>query len=500
MDSLHEAHLERILENRRRRGVAASYGNRRGPSTATQTGQWEAAGDAAAPTLLKSDLSPNPRAALAYSAADEAVPRDSVPRATRAAAGTGPGSSSRADGGEAEHFRHERPNMGDSAAAAAAAAGRGAGLYNQNHSPRFGARDGGSFGRDRRRWGDGSSSQRAWRPSQTSSAFRDDASSFLGSGAGCYSARSPRRTVPLLTYGVPDVAASRWRGGDSRRGRTVSPRAPASWQSGTPRFQRPPPGYRPGGVGEGRRSYSRGRHGASRSCGRYDGSLRHCVDSPRGVQQVPAQRSRPNGAAEVIHGFPAERNSQAAGSVIYTETDTKGEWNPFASLQQHRRTPGPPLPQTAPVSGVDRNGISGANNDVVGLPSTRTTIDIRTSVSILAAGDWFYKWSGSGATVSPRWVWLDTQSQLLLWAHKETHETAFAGTIKLEKILQVGSRELQQPGDDGVPRTYHVLLVETTKRVLQLATERRIKADTWYEALSNVVSYLRSHKFGAPAA
>ncbi|RNF02487.1 hypothetical protein TraAM80_06384 [Trypanosoma rangeli] len=490
MDSLHEAHLERILENRRRRGVVVSHGNRCGPSTATQTGQWEVTGSGGSPTLTKPDLSPNPRAALSYSATDATEPCENAAQATRAAVVTGPGN--RRDGLENEGFNQGWPNLGGNAAE------RDTGLCNQIRSPRFGTRDGGNFGRNCRRWSN-ENLLCTWRPLRTSSAFCEDTSSFVGNGTGFCSARSPRRTVPLLTYGVSDASPSWWCGGGSRRGRTVSLRPPSSWHSGTRSFQRQP-GYRHRDVGDSRQSYSRGRHGETRSYGRYDSSLRHYMGGPRGVLQMSAQRFKPNRAAEFLCGSPTERNWQAAGTVIYTGNGTKDEWNPFVSLQQRRRPPGSPLPQGASVSGANRDSMAGPTKDVVGLPSTRTTIDICTSVSILAAGDWFYKWGGNGAAVSPRWVWVDAQTHLLLWAHKETYESAFAGAIKLEKILHVDSRELQYPSDDGIPRTYHVLLVETTKRVLQLATERRIKADTWYEALTNVVLYLRSHNFGVPSA
>lgn len=139
------------------------------------------------------------------------------------------------------------------------------------------------------------------------------------------------------------------------------------------------------------------------------------------------------------------------------------------------------------------------NQEALGLPDARTTMDLRTSTRVLLSGDWFYKWSRDGTQVRPRWVWLDTKSYLLAWAHSETHNPRFAGCIQLEHILRVIPRELIQADADGLPKSYYVLLIETTKRVLQLATEIRDKGDVWYEALNNVLSFIRRHDIASGA-
>lgn len=129
----------------------------------------------------------------------------------------------------------------------------------------------------------------------------------------------------------------------------------------------------------------------------------------------------------------------------------------------------------------------------MGLPDVRSVMDLRTSVQILLAGDWFFKWNQQGTAVHPRWVWVDTKSYLLVWSQHETHDPTFSGSIRLESICQITPRELNQADEEGLPKTFYVLLIETTKRVLQLATELKDKADAWFEALNSVILFVRRH-------
>lgn len=126
----------------------------------------------------------------------------------------------------------------------------------------------------------------------------------------------------------------------------------------------------------------------------------------------------------------------------------------------------------------------------LGLPDARSTMDLRTSIETLRAGDWFYKWTAKGDSVHRRWVWVDTKSYLLVWSNHETHSTHFCGNVRLDHICQVTSRNLASVDEDGFPKTYYVLLIETTKRVLQLATELQDKCDAWFEALNNVMGFI----------
>lgn len=78
-----------------------------------------------------------------------------------------------------------------------------------------------------------------------------------------------------------------------------------------------------------------------------------------------------------------------------------------------------------------------------------------------------------------------------MWSKRETHDSTFSGSIKLESISQITPRELIQVDDEGLPKTFYVLILEATKRVLQLATERKSKADVWFEALNNIIVFVR---------
>ncbi|KEG10398.1 hypothetical protein DQ04_03751010 [Trypanosoma grayi] len=461
MDSLHEAHLERILENRRRRGVLVNYTARRGPSTATQTEQWAPQKKLEPPMQLKSDLSPSPRIIPSYATADEAAPHKTPKEAACLDEATESTGRSRNNmngqhGGDKATLNHSAMEY--------------SGVASDERMLRYGGDNKSPSGRSPR-WG-ADNSRRGWRSSRNPSAARIRNSYNSRKNDLISSSRSPGRTVPRIEYGSSErqFSSSRgWDAGDSYRSRNVSPHMRYSSPSGGSLSQRP---------------HSRPSENHRRNSNGY-------VDSPLSGRQPPSRRQPKHSRGDVLHRFPDERDRGAAGSVIYS-----GDVGPLASPAR-RRPPGPPLPQGPPPSNVQRNSTANTTNNVTGLPGTRSTIDIRTSVSILAAGDWFYKWNSKGTTVSPRWVWLDAQSHLLLWAHRETYENSFAGTIKLEKIVQVASRELQQLNDDGVPQTYYVILVETTRRVLQLATERRVKADVWCEALNNVLSYLRALTFGS---
>ncbi|ORC87143.1 uncharacterized protein TM35_000231140 [Trypanosoma theileri] len=475
MDSLHQAHLERILENRRRRGVLGTQTPRRGASTATQTQELEIPEKVDA-LLMKSDLSPNPRGMSDYGMADEAARSIDSRQVTQdAAEGT---------------FNDRLRNMGNGNSHGDSGRENGSRFESNsssaNHHPtqrdnrRFGNLEGGN----RRR--DSDNSRPGGRPSRKSPSLAGR-NTYSGRNNNTFSgSMSPRRTVPLLTYSSSEnsfFSSSRGREGGSRGGRRTPSRSNYIQTSRRDSSSRP---YE-------RRNRSRSDYASGmNSHGIFSGaSQNYGRNASMGGYQSSFQRPSQSERNRDPYKFPDERDRKATGSVIYAPREGS-VGSPYLP-----QLPDPLPPQVFSHSNQERNASMSPNRDVVGLPGTRTTMDLRTSVSILASGDWFYKWNGKGTSVSPRWVWLGTRSHVLLWAHKETYEPAFAGTMKLEKIIQITSRELQQPNDDGVPQTYYVLLVETAKRVLQLATERRAKADAWYEALNNVLLYLRSHNFGA---
>ncbi|CAJ1029307.1 Meiotic cell cortex C-terminal pleckstrin homology, putative [Leishmania shawi] len=126
----------------------------------------------------------------------------------------------------------------------------------------------------------------------------------------------------------------------------------------------------------------------------------------------------------------------------------------------------------------------------LGLPDVRSTMDLRTSVETLRGGDWFYKWTAKGDSVHRRWVWIDTKDYLLVWSNYETYSPHFCGNVRLDHICQVTSHDLSSMDENGLPKTYYVLLIKTRKRVLQLATELKYKCDAWFEALNNVMRFI----------
>ncbi|KAG5475462.1 hypothetical protein LSCM1_03582 [Leishmania martiniquensis] len=150
-----------------------------------------------------------------------------------------------------------------------------------------------------------------------------------------------------------------------------------------------------------------------------------------------------------------------------------------AALLPHRS----PRPSRPPVQ-LERE-------PALGLPDAHSTMDLLTSVETLRAGDWFYKWTVKGDSVHPRWVWIDVKRYLLVWSNYETHNPRFCGNVRLDRICQVTLRDLSTLDERGLPKTYYVLLIETRKRVLQLATELKEKCDMWFEALNNVVNFIR---------
>ncbi|KAG5475995.1 hypothetical protein CUR178_03710 [Leishmania enriettii] len=173
-------------------------------------------------------------------------------------------------------------------------------------------------------------------------------------------------------------------------------------------------------------------------------------------------------------------SSTGATPPSLSSREGSGRWSRSSSagLLPHRS----PRPLRPPVR-VERKL-------TLGFPDAHSTMDLLTSVETLRAGDWFYKWASKGDSVHRRWVWIDAKSYLLVWSNYETHNPHFCGNVRLDQIRQVTSRDLSSVDKNGFPKTYYVLLIETRKRVLQLATELKEKCDTWFEALNNVISFI----------
>ncbi|TPP47425.1 hypothetical protein CGC21_30335 [Leishmania donovani] len=188
----------------------------------------------------------------------------------------------------------------------------------------------------------------------------------------------------------------------------------------------------------------------------------------------------------------ALRGETYAPPVVYMGSAT-GASPPSPSSQggssrQSRSTSAALPPQRSPR--LSRPPARVERKPTLGLPDAHSTMDLRTSVETLRAGDWFYKWTSKGDSVHRRWFWIDTKSYLLVWSNYETYNPHFCGSVRLDDICQVTSRDLSSVDEDGFPKTYYVLLIETRKRVLQLATELKDKCDTWFEALNNVMGFI----------
>ncbi|AAQ15959.1 Meiotic cell cortex C-terminal pleckstrin homology, putative [Trypanosoma equiperdum] len=162
-----------------------------------------------------------------------------------------------------------------------------------------------------------------------------------------------------------------------------------------------------------------------------------------------------------------------------------------------------PLPaplQVSPLPGA-QGGVGTVSlrpNALTRLPVDELRLTTYAPVSLLCGGDWFYKWSSRAGTCSPRWVWVDIVNLFLLWAHWETFETTFARKIRLDHITRVcyketcESEEVECRSPTRAPRTPHTLLVKTSRRLLRLSTESKSKADIWCKALANLLSHLTS--------
>lgn len=152
-----------------------------------------------------------------------------------------------------------------------------------------------------------------------------------------------------------------------------------------------------------------------------------------------------------------------------------------------------------------------------------TTFDLRTSTRILTRGDFFYhlrydydrhrksfipiqrQLTHSQTCVAvPQFIWLDTRSYLLLWSSTPNHtSTLFHSSIRLEDINHITAHSFFQPTtarSDGAfldahgkesGKLYYVISIQSSKVVLEIATELQLKADTWYDALHNVCEFIK---------
>ncbi|KPI89904.1 hypothetical protein ABL78_0976 [Leptomonas seymouri] len=214
-------------------------------------------------------------------------------------------------------------------------------------------------------------------------------------------------------------------------------------------------------------------------------------NSRSGGRSRAVSRRRAPPSALMREGSARRGGSYAAPVVYMGDSYGMGAMSPGSTegTSRRRRSRSPASPQRSRNLPIPRP-FKEQRKSALGLPDARSTMDLRTSIETLRAGDWFYKWSTKGDAVHRRWVWVDTKSYLLVWSSRETRNAHFCGDIRLDQISQITSRDLMSVDEDGFPKTYYVLLIETTKRVLQMATELKDKCDVWFEALNNVMVFI----------
>jgi hypothetical protein len=124
-------------------------------------------------------------------------------------------------------------------------------------------------------------------------------------------------------------------------------------------------------------------------------------------------------------------------------------------------------------------------------PYSSSTIDIESSVTILRSGDWFLKWSSKGKHVEPRFIWLDTEKNIIQWGKERGAASFFSGYIRIEEIHDATTDQMFETGTDDIPRVYYILILHTKHRKLQLATEKKEKMNLWYDAINNIALFYR---------
>ena len=135
----------------------------------------------------------------------------------------------------------------------------------------------------------------------------------------------------------------------------------------------------------------------------------------------------------------------------------------------------------------------------VARPQPKTTLDPKSSISIMRGGDWFLKWNTKWTRAEARYVWLDITRYELLWGRERLAKNIFSDAIELESISSVTTDQITE-FDGDVNRLFYLLRIYTNQRSLVLATEKREKLDCWYEAISTVVLYTKGQRMARTGA
>jgi hypothetical protein len=123
-------------------------------------------------------------------------------------------------------------------------------------------------------------------------------------------------------------------------------------------------------------------------------------------------------------------------------------------------------------------------------PFASSSIDLDTSVALLATGDWFLKWNVSGSDVKPQFFWLDHDTKMLQWGKSPKAAGFLSSFVKLEEIHNVTTSQMLEHHDRGA-KVFYILVIHARSRVLRVGTERQDKLNAWYDALSNIMAYYR---------
>eukprot|EP01064_Diplonema_japonicum_P033821 TRINITY_DN6778_c0_g1_i1.p1 TRINITY_DN6778_c0_g1~~TRINITY_DN6778_c0_g1_i1.p1 ORF type:complete len:568 (+),score=135.98 TRINITY_DN6778_c0_g1_i1:46-1749(+) len=107
-------------------------------------------------------------------------------------------------------------------------------------------------------------------------------------------------------------------------------------------------------------------------------------------------------------------------------------------------------------------------------------------------GDVFIKWTKNDKP-HLRWFWLNQKKLLLLWSNTQSASILMSNNIRLEEVVSIKAEQLteESPGDPGHPQVYYLMTVTTYKRQLQMACQNREKFNRWFEGLTLLTQQYR---------
>jgi hypothetical protein len=143
----------------------------------------------------------------------------------------------------------------------------------------------------------------------------------------------------------------------------------------------------------------------------------------------------------------------------------------IAPAQNHRREP---LAQPGFHQRIgDRGPSPGGRQDPV-YPRNE-------ALAALMQGDWFHKWTRRKDKIHRRYFWLGGNGTLF-WSKAPHANTLISSSLAVHEIVQI---ETRSEVDAATGRTLYVMTIWTVSRTCQLGTELHEKFDLWYEALKS---------------